>query len=78
MTGAGTMGAAGVQVPGDQGSARRGLPAPRRYILTDGESGEDYVVDAATVVGITGIEIAWIDWVITEDGQFENRNWRVR
>lgn len=72
------MGMAGAQVPDPRGCARRAVPRPRRYMLTDRLTGEDYAVNAPTIERLTGIEIAWIDWAIAEDGLFENGKWRVR
>lgn len=69
--------AAGVVIAGGDGAARPPAPTARRYHLRDRAHGEDYEVDAATIVRVTGVEICSIDWAICADGQFENSRWRV-
>lgn len=69
--------AAGMVVAGEDGAARPPAPAARRYHLRDRAHGEEYEVDAATVVRVTGVEISYVDWAIRADGQFENPRWRV-
>jgi hypothetical protein len=48
------------------------------YSLVDWATGEEIEVDATTVERITDIEIAYINWVIAQDGLFDNGDWIIR
>ena len=50
----------------------------RKYTLVDKATGEEAEADADMVELITGVEIGYIDWVLRQDGKFENGNWEVR
>ncbi len=50
----------------------------RVYSLIDRATGEEVEVDATTVERVTGVEITYINWVIEQDGKFENTDWIVR
>ena len=47
------------------------------YLLVDRATGEEIETDAITVERITGVEIAYIDWAIEQDGKFENCDWLI-
>ena len=69
--------AAGITGAADAGGRPRAVPSPRRYRLVDRATGEEYEVDGAALERITGIEASYINWVIAEDGAFENGSWWV-
>ena len=50
----------------------------RKYKLVDKATGDEFEAYADTVESITGIEISYIDWVLEQDGKFENGDWVVR
>ncbi len=50
----------------------------RIYTLVNKAAGEKTEADADTVELITGVEIGYINWVLRQDGKFENGNWEVR
>ncbi|WJS84229.1 hypothetical protein [Paracoccus sp. TOH] len=62
----------------DGAGGRTPAPPPRRYRLTERQSGAVLEVDAEALERILGIEAGYVDWGIAEDGAFENRRWRVR
>ena len=47
------------------------------YSLVDRATGEAIESDGCTVERLTGIEIAYINWVIEKNGKFENANWLI-
>ncbi len=49
----------------------------RVYSLIDRAAGEEVEADKATVERLTGVEIAYINWAIEQDGKFENGKWIV-
>ncbi len=48
------------------------------YTLVDRATGDEIKADKATVERVTGVEAAYIDWAIEQDGRFENDDWIVR
>ncbi len=46
--------------------------------MVDKAAGEESEADAGTVERMTGVEISYIDWVLEQDGKFENGDWEVR
>ena len=50
----------------------------RKYTLVDKVTGEETEADADMVERVTDVEIGYIDWVLQQDGKFENGNWEVR
>ena len=48
-----------------------------QYWLTDLTTGEGLQVDADTIERVLGVEISYINWVLENDGVYENRKWRV-
>lgn len=69
--------AAGMTGAADAGGRPGAVPSPRRYRLVNRATGEEYDADGADLERITGVEVSYIDWVITEDGAFENGKWWV-
>ena len=69
--------AAAMDMAGTEAGSRRVAREARRYLLVDRASGEEYEVDAARLEQVVGVETAYLDWVIAEDGAFENARWRV-
>lgn len=68
-----------IDMAGTADAARHPHPgARRRYRLRDLLTGDEYDVGGAELARIIGVEIGYIDWVIAEDGAFENGRWRVR
>jgi hypothetical protein len=49
----------------------------RKYTLVDKATGEETAADAGTVERVTGVEIGYIEWVLEQDGKFENGEWVV-
>ena len=49
----------------------------RKYVLVDKPTADAIDADAGTVERLTGVEIGYIEWVIEEDGKFENGDWTV-
>lgn len=50
----------------------------RKYTLVDRVTGAEIEADADTVERVIGVEIGYIDWVLEQDGKFENGEWMVR
>ena len=50
----------------------------RKYALVDKATGDETEADADMVERVTGVEIDYIDWVLEQDGKFENGDWEVR
>jgi hypothetical protein len=49
----------------------------RTYTLLDRATGEKIEADKTTVERVTGVEIVYTDWVISQDGVFENGKWII-
>jgi len=47
------------------------------YTLIDRATGEEFKADKATVGRVIGVEIAYINWAIEQDGMFENGKWAI-
>ena len=50
----------------------------RLYTIVDKTTGEETEANADTVERILGVEISYIDWLLEQDGKFENGDWEVR
>ena len=49
----------------------------RKYTLVDKATGEGIEADADMVKRVTGVEIGYINWLLEQDGKFENVDWEV-
>jgi len=49
----------------------------RIYSLIDRATGEEVEADGCIVEWLTGIEIAYINWIIEMDGKFYNGDWLI-
>ena len=47
------------------------------YSLVDRATGEEIDTDGYTVERLIGIEIAYINWAIAQDGLFDNGDWVI-
>ncbi len=47
------------------------------YSLIDRATGEEIEADKKTVERLIGVEIAYINWAIEQDGKFENGKWAI-
>jgi hypothetical protein len=50
----------------------------RKYTLVDKANGEEIEAKEGTVERVIGVEISYIDFVLEQDGKFENGDWVVR
>ena len=49
----------------------------RKYTLVDKVTGEEVKADADTLERVVGVEIGYINWLLEQDGKFENQDWEV-
>ena len=47
------------------------------WIVTDKTSDETAELTANQVEELTGVEFSYIEWVIEQDGFFENGRWKI-